>query len=129
MQVRLFGTPDAFDRVRLTRRFVRSNYNSMQFGPEASCLHPSGQAAEKAPHDGLLVDANNRVVGPGHASIGLVCSSAGKNSRVGCGNVRVRADYGRSAAIEVPAHSHFLARQLSVKVDKPNLDCWIKGGQ
>jgi len=47
------------------------------------------------------------MVGPGHAAIGLVGGPAGQDAGVGGGHVRVGADHGRNAAVEVPAQGDF----------------------
>ncbi len=65
----------------------------------------------------FLFYADDAVVGAAHAHIGLEGGAVGKNPLVRGGNVRVRAENCRHAAVEVPAHGDFLAGRFCVEVD------------
>jgi len=66
----------------------------------------------------LLLDADDAAARAGHADVGDVGRPAWKDAPVGCRDVRVGADDGRHAAIEVPAHGDLLAGRLGVHVDE-----------
>ncbi len=66
------------------------------------------------------------MVRAGHAGIGLIGCSARKHASIGSGDVGVRADHGGGAAIEIPAHGHFFAGQLGVKIDETDFGCAVE---
>ena len=54
----------------------------------------------------------------GHADVALEGGAAGEDAFVGGGDVRVRAEHGRDAAIEVAAHELHFAGGFGVKIDE-----------
>src|SRR5206468_3173221 len=51
----------------------------------------------------------------------LVGGASGQDARIGRGHVRMSADDGRYPPVQVPAHGHFLAGQLGMKIHEPHL--------
>ena len=66
----------------------------------------------------LGLDADHRVVRPGHARVGERGRAARVHARVVRLHVRVRADHRRHAPVEPPRERDLLARRLGVHVDE-----------
>ena len=66
----------------------------------------------------LALDADHAAARAGHADVGDVGGPAREHARVGGRDVRVGADDGGHAAVEVPAERDLLARRLGVHVDE-----------
>ena len=109
--------------------FVHVHDHRVQLGALPRRLHAHRQAGEEALQDDVRLDADHRIVGPGHAAIGLVGRAARQDARVGGGHVGVRADHRGNAAVQVPAHGDLLAGDLGVKIDEPHLDRRVELGQ
>jgi hypothetical protein len=67
----------------------------------------AGHAGEEAGEDELFFYADDGVVGAGHADVGLVGGSVGKDALVGGGDVGVGAEESGNAAVEIPAEGYF----------------------
>ena len=76
----------------------------------------AGMPFRNRPSAGLDVDADDRVVRPGHADVGQVGRALRQDPLVGRLHVRVRADDGGDLAVEVPAHRDLLGGRLGVEV-------------
>ncbi len=59
-------------------------------------------------------------MGAGHAHVGDVRGAAGQHAFIGGGHMRVRADHGGDAAIEIPAHGNFFTRCFRMKIHNDN---------
>ena len=101
----------------------------MQFTAMPRRLHPHRQLGEKFLQNDVLVHADHRVIGSRHPRVCLVRSPVRQDSRIGCWNMRVRADHRRNAPVEIPSHCHFLAGQLRVKIDEADLYLGRQGGE
>jgi len=66
----------------------------------------------------LLAHADDAAPRAGHPDVGDVGGSAGEYARVRGRDVRVRADDGGDAPVEVPAHRDLLAGRLGMHVDE-----------
>ena len=64
-----------------------------------------------------VLAADHRVVRAGHAGVGDRCGAAREHARVVRLHVRVRAEHGGGAAVEVARQRHLLAGRLGVEVD------------
>ena len=71
---------------------------------------------------GASFHPDNRVVRAGHAHIGDEGGAARQNALIGGGHVRVRADDGRDASVEIPAHGLLLAGGLGVNIHDDHFD-------
>ena len=76
----------------------------------------AGIAVEELAERRLDLDADDRIVRPGHADVGQIRGALRQNALVGGLHVRVRADDGRDLAVEMPAHRDLLRRRLGVEV-------------
>ena len=85
-------------------------------------FHPDGKLGQEFLQNNGFVNADDRLIRSGHSGIGLIRGSIGQDPGVRCWYMRVGADHGGHAAVEMPAHGHFFAGQLGVKVDESNLD-------
>ena len=83
-----------------------------------SGLELAGDAGEEAAEDKFFFNADDRVVGAGHADVGLVSGAAGEDAFVGGGDVGVGAENGGDAAVEVPTHGDFFAGGFGVEIDE-----------
>src|SRR5262249_285742 len=75
-----------------------------------------GQAANHPSQHQSRLNADDPVMGTGHAEICNVGSASGQYLFVGSLDMGVSADDNRRSAIEVPAHGEFLAGRLGVVV-------------
>jgi hypothetical protein len=80
---------------------------------EAAGRDVAGEAAQRL----LLRHADHRIVVAGHADVGDEAGAAGKNARVGGGDMGVGAGDEADAAVDVIAEGLLLARRLGVEVD------------
>ena len=79
-------------------------------------LELRGQGGQEPAEGRLDFDADDRIVGAGHPDIRQVGRAFRQDAFVGGLHVRVRADDGGDAAVEVPAHRDLLGRRLGVEV-------------
>ena len=84
--------------------------------PVLGRLHAHRQPGEEALQNRLRLHADHRPVGAGHAAIRLVGGAPGQDARVGRRHVSVRPHHGGYAAVQIPAHRHFFAGHLGVKI-------------
>ena len=67
--------------------------------------------------------------GPCHAGIGLIGRASRQDRFVGCRNVRVAADDGRNAAIQIPAHGDFFRSRFGMHVHENHFHVLWKSRQ
>ena len=72
-------------------------------------------------HHAVDPPAQDAVERAGHADVALKGRAAGQDAFVGRGHVRVRAQHGADAAVEIAAHQLLVAGGLGVKVDAGSL--------
>jgi len=77
----------------------------------------------------ILLDADHPAARAGHSHIRDVRRAAREDAQVGGRHVRVRADDGRDAAVEVPAQADLLARRLGVHVDEDVVDLALEAAE
>jgi len=77
----------------------------------------------------ILLDADHPAAGSGHPNIRDVRRAAREDAQVGGGHVRVGADDGRDAAVEVPAQADLLAGRLGVHVDEDVVDLALEAAE
>src|SRR5712671_1797679 len=96
------------DLARLAGLLIAINHYRAQ--PHIACgwLKAHRHAVEKLAHHQLFLHADDPVIRPSHADVGDVCRPLGQNSFVRCGHMGMRSDYGRHAAIQIPAQGNFL---------------------
>src|SRR5256712_3929341 len=85
-------------------------------------VEAGGHAVEKFADDALAVHAEDAAVRAGHADIGDVGGALGQDAFVGGGDVRVRANDGGDAPVEVIAHRYLFAGRLGVHVHQDERD-------
>src|SRR6516164_7687299 len=83
-----------------------------------SDLKARWEAIEELLDDARPVHADHAVVRPGHADIAAIGGAAGKHAFVGGRDVRVCADDGGNASVEIPAHGDFLAGRFRVHINQ-----------
>ena len=91
------------------------------FRVAAGGLVLAGQAGEELVEAELDLDADDGIVGAGHADVGLEGGALGEDAVVGGGDVGVGAEDGGDAAIEIPAEGLLFARGLGVEIDEDDL--------
>jgi len=86
--------------------------------PDIACggFEAYRHAVEELVDHEFFLHADHAVIGTGHANVGDVGGSLGKNLFVGCGHVGVRAYDCRYAAVEIPAQGNLLGSCLGVEV-------------
>src|SRR6266508_5739443 len=67
-------------------------------------------------------EADDPLVGAGHASVRQVRRATGPDRLVRGRHVRVRADYGRDTPVQIPADGHLLRSRLPVHVHQDDFD-------
>ena len=78
-------------------------------------------SGEETGEDELFFYADDRVVGAGHAYVGLVGGAVGEDALVGSGDVGVCTEQGGDAAVEIPAQGYFFAGGFAVEVEEDDL--------
>ncbi len=68
-------------------------------------------------HDAIDIAAQDALEGTGHADVALEGRAAGKDLFVGGRHVRVGAQHGGDASVEVASHELLLAGRLGVEVE------------
>ena len=68
----------------------------------------AGKASQEPLQNLFLLHADHAVIRTAHPNIGLVSGSLGQHSRVGGGNVSMRAQNGGNASIKIPAKRDLL---------------------
>jgi len=117
----LLAEHDAFDVVGAASGSVAGDEGGTHFGIAFGGLEFAGHSGEEAGEDELFFYADDRVVGAGHANVGLVGSAVGEDAFVGRGDVGVCTEQGSDAAVEIPAEGYFFARGFAVEVKKDDL--------
>ena len=118
---RLFAEHDAFDLMGAACSSITGDEGGAHLWVALRGLELPGHSCEETREDELFFNADYGVVWTGHAYIGLVCGAVGKDALVGGWDVRVGAEQGGDAAIEVPAEGHFFAGGLAVEVEEDDL--------
>src|SRR5215472_767837 len=77
----------------------------------------AGHSGEEAVEDEFGFDADDGVVGAGHADVGDVGCALRKDTGVGGGDVCVGSEDGGDTAVEVPAEGDFFAGGFGVDVE------------
>ena len=78
----------------------------------------AGHAGEEALENHLGFDADDRVVGAGHADVGLEGGAVREDALVGRGDVGVGAEHGGDAAVEIPAECDLFTGGFGVEVEQ-----------
>ena len=81
----------------------------------SNCVGLNGERRFQHAIDAAAEDA---VVRAGHADVALKRRAAGKDLLVGGGHVRVRAEHGGDAAVEIAAHELLVAGGFGVEIDE-----------
>ena len=95
-----------------------STITAFSRGLPVAVSNRAGSAVRKRPSAACDLDADDRIVRPGHADVGQVGGALRQDALVGGLHVRVRADDRRDLAVEVPAHRDLLRGRLGVEVDE-----------
>ena len=103
----LLAEHDAFDVVGAASGSVAGDEGGTHFGVAFGGLEFAGHSGEEAGEDELFFYTDDRVVGAGHANVGLVGSAVGEDAFVGRGDVGVCTEQGSDAAVEIPAEGYF----------------------
>jgi len=117
----LLAQHDALDGMRTARGAVAANQRGADLRVAFGGLKFTGHSGEKALEHELHLHPDDRVKRPGHTHVRLKRRAAGEDAFIRRGNVRVRAEHGGHAAIEIPAKSDLLARGFAVDVEHDNL--------
>ena len=80
-------------------------------------LEPGRHAGDESLDRVVLVASDHRVVRAGHAGVGDRGRAAREHARIVRLHVRVRAEHGGDASVEVARERDLLARRLGVEVD------------
>ena len=75
-------------------------------------------AVDEPSERGVDRHADDRIVRAGHADVGEVSRALGQDALVGGLDMRVRADNGGDAAVEMPAHGDFFGCRFGMEVDE-----------
>jgi hypothetical protein len=84
-------------------------------------LEPNGQAGAHAPDCELGLDADDGIMGAGHARVGDGGSPTGLHTRVRRLDVRMGSEDSRHAAVKPARQRDLLARRLCMEVDEDDL--------
>src|SRR5207249_11429768 len=85
--------------------FGKIAYNTLEHDVFARDFKSAWKLTQKALDHRFRLHADHRIERPAHPEIRNVCRSTGKNSLIGCLDVRMGAVDNRSSAVEKPAHS------------------------
>ena len=110
------GHAERLDGRRLAGRGVAVDHRALDPHASLSRLEAHGQAGAHPPDRELGLDADDRVVRPGHSGVRDEGGALRQHCRVGGLHVRVRSDDRGHAAVEVARHRGLLARRLGVHV-------------
>jgi hypothetical protein len=121
MRLRLFAEHEALDVVGAASGSVAGDEGGTHLGVALGGLEFAGHSGEEAREDELFFYADDRVVGAGHAYVGLVSSAVGEDALVGRGDVCVCTKKGSDAAVEIPAEGYFFAGGFAVEVEEDDL--------
>ena len=88
-----------------------------------------GAAGERGFHHAVDAAADDAFERAGHADVALEGGAAGEDALVGGGDVRVRAENGGDAAVEVAAHELHFAGGFGVEIDEADADVGGHCGQ
>src|SRR5216683_4433489 len=117
----LLAEHDAADAVGAAGGSVAGDEGGAHLRVALGRLELAGHSGEEACEDELLFDADDGVVGAGHAYVGLVGGAVGEDALVGGRDVGVGAEDGGDAAVEVPAEGYFFAGGFAVEVEEDDL--------
>lgn len=117
----LFTKHDALDVMGAARGSVAGDEGGAHLGITLGGLEFTWHSGEEAGKDKLFFDADDGVVGAGHADVGLVGGAVGQDAFVGGRDVGVGAEQGGDAAVEIPAQGNFFAGGFAVKVEQDDL--------
>src|SRR5437870_9257758 len=93
------------DLTRFAALFVNIDDNTLEHDVFARDFKWAWKLTQKALDHRFSLHADHRIERPAHPEIRNVCRSTGKNSLIGCLDVRMGAVDNRSSAVEKPAHS------------------------
>ncbi len=121
---KLLAEQEVLDAVGAACSAVAADDGGGHFGIAFGGLELARHSGKEAVEDEFGFDADDGVVGAGHADVGLEGGASGEDASVGGGNVGVGSEDGGDAAVEVPAESDFFAGGFGVDVedDDPGLD-------
>ena len=88
-----------------------------------------GRKVRRRLHDAVDRPAEDALVRAGHAHVALESRATGQDLLVGRGHVRVRAQHGADAAVQVPAHQLLVAGGFGVEIDEDHPDIRRQCGQ
>ena len=117
----LFAEHEALDVGGAAGGSVAGDEGGAHLGVALGGLELARHSGEEAVEDELALDADDGVVGAGHADVGLVGGAVVEDALVGGGDVGVGAEDGGDAAIEVPAEGDLFAGGLGVDVEEDDL--------
>jgi hypothetical protein len=117
----LFAEHDALNMMGAAGGSVAGDERGAHLGVALGGLEFAGHSGEEAGEDKLLFDADDGVVGTGHADVCLVGGAAGEDALVGGGDVGMGAEQGGDAAVEIPAEGYFFAGGFAVQVEQDDL--------
>jgi hypothetical protein len=115
--VHLEQSVQTLDRARAARRLVYVDDDAVELHRSARDLEPPRHTILEARDDDVLVHAEHGVARPDHAGVRHMRRALREDARIRGRHVRVRADDGREATVEVPAHGDLLARGFGVPVE------------
>jgi len=114
----LFAEHDALDVVGTACRSVAGDKRGAHLRIAFGGFELAGHSGEETLENLLDFNADDGVVGAGHAYIGLVGGASGKDAFVGSGDVGVGAKEGGDAAVKIPAQGDLLAGGFAVQVEE-----------
>src|SRR5712691_3856623 len=109
---------DALDAQSAAGGIVDLDDGALQMRLPARHLEGGVALGEEALDGGLLAHSDHAVPGPAHADVGDERGAAAEHARVSGLDMRMRAEDGGDAAVEILAHRVFLAGGLAVHVDQ-----------
>ena len=119
--LRVVRDQQPLDPARLAGRLVDVDDGAGEADVPLGDLEGGGGLEEEALEHLVDPHADHRLVGAGHADVGLQGGAAGEDPLVGGGDVGVGAEHGAHPAVEVEAHRLLLAGRLGVEVDQDHL--------
>jgi hypothetical protein len=117
----LFAEHDALDAMGAAGSSVAGDKGCAHLGIALRGLEFSGHSSEKAGQDKLFFNADDGVVGAGHADIGLVSRTSREDALISRGDMGMGAEQRCDAAVKVPAEGYFFAGGFAVEVEQDDL--------
>src|SRR2546427_7884317 len=108
---------EPFDRARPPGRLVDVDHDTVELDRPAGDLEAAWHSVAETRDDDVLIYAQHGIARTDHTGVRHMRRALREHARIGRRHVGVRADDGREAAVEMPAHRDLLTRRLGVPVE------------